>query len=103
VTALLAVALFLLGMHLSMRTIAALFRILDLWYTIGMAWPQVLRGLLVWGGGTMAIAALLPEGLRPFFLWGLVTFLGIFLGAYVIRFFILQAVAWRRAHSDPVR
>ena len=101
--ALLAVALFLLGMHLSMRTIAALYRILDLWYRIGTAWPQVLRGLLGWGGGTVAIAALLPGGLRPFFLWGLAAFLGVFLGAYVIRFFIIQAVAWRRAHSDPVR
>lgn len=100
---LLAVPLFLLGMHLSMRTIAALFRILDLWYTIGTAWPQVVRGLLGWGGGTIATAALLPERLRPAFLWGLATFLGFFLSAYVIRFFILQAVAWRRAHSDPVR
>jgi hypothetical protein len=99
VRALLAVPLFLLGMHLSMRTIAALFRILDLWYTIGTAWPQVVRGLLGWGGGTIAIAAVLPGHLRPAFLWGLATFLGVFLGAYVIRFFILQALAWRRAHS----
>jgi hypothetical protein len=103
VRTLLAVALFLLGMHLSMRTIAALFRILDLWYRIGTAWPQVLRGLLGWGGGTIVIAALLPGRLRAFFLSGLAAFLGVFLGAYVIRFFILQVVAWRRAHSDPVR
>ncbi len=84
-SAFVAVLLFALGVHLAIRTIAALYRILDLWYTIGTAYPQVLRGILGWGGATVAIAVLLPQGHRPAFLLGLVSFLGLYLSLYLIR------------------
>lgn len=73
------VLLFLLGAYLSMRVIAALYRVLDLWYTIRAAWPQVLRGLVVWVGGTSAVGAALPGELRVAFVWGAAAFAGFFL------------------------
>ena len=55
-------ALFLLGVYLSMRVLAALYRILDLWYTIGTAYPKVLQGILGWAGAAAAIAVLAATG-----------------------------------------
>ena len=73
-----AATLFLLGLYLSIRSIVALYRILDLWYTIRTAWPIVLRGLLVWLGGTAAIALALPPRLRAPFLWGALGYLAFY-------------------------
>lgn len=84
-TTLVAVATFALGVQLAIRTVAALYRIIDLWYTIGTEWLRVLWGILAWGGATAAIAALLPRTLRPAFLLGLLGFVGFYLSLYLIR------------------
>lgn len=81
---LLAVVLFGLGVHLALRTVAALYRIIDLWYAIKTAYPQVLRGVIGWGGATVAVAVLLPQAYRSAFLLGQVSFLGFHLSLHLI-------------------
>lgn len=68
-------AVFVLGMYLSVRVVAALYRIIDLWYTIGTAYPKVIRGIVGWVGLSIAIAALLGEHYRQAFAYGFVAFL----------------------------
>lgn len=97
--AVIAIALFLMGIHLSIRLIAALHRIIDLWYTIRSAWWKVCRGILEWGGGTVAIAALLPDRHRPAYLLGLAGYLLFYLGAFVLWHLIVPRMASRRAAS----
>lgn len=82
---LIEIALFALGVQLALRTVAALYRIVDLWYTIGTAYPQVLRGILGWGGATVVIALLLPDERRPACLVGVAAFVGFYLSLYVVR------------------
>ena len=83
-TLLISTTLFLLGVYLSMRVIAALYRILDLWYTIGTAYPKVVRGILGWAGATVAITVLVSDRHRPAFLWGLAAFVAFYLSLYVL-------------------
>ena len=67
-----------LGVYLGLRLIAALFRIVDLWYRIGTSWPLVARGLAGWGGATALAAALAGEASRPAFVWGLGAYAALF-------------------------
>jgi len=90
VKTLIAIALFALGVHLALRTVAALYRIIDLWYTIGTAYSRVLRGILGWGGATVAIALLLADEGRSAFLWGVWGFVGFYLSLYVVRYSFLR-------------
>ena len=76
---LIAITMFALGVYLSMRTIAAFHRIIDLWYTIKTAYLKATRGILGWGGTTVAIAALLTDRVSPAFYWGLAAYLGFYL------------------------
>jgi hypothetical protein len=82
--------LFLLGVYLSLRTIAALYRIVDLWYTIGTAYGKVIRGVVGWGGSTLAIALGLGGGERPAFLLGLSGFLAFYLALFALRHLALR-------------
>ena len=50
-----AAVVIVLGIHLCMRVLAALHRIVDLWYTIGTAWPRVARSLAGWTAVTLAV------------------------------------------------
>jgi hypothetical protein len=95
VRSLIAIALFLLGTYVSIRTIAALYRVIDLWYTIRTEYAKVLRGLLVWCGGTVAIAALLPDRHRPPFLWGLAVYLGFYLGGFFLWHLMVRVIVSR--------
>ncbi|HEX9581665.1 MAG TPA: hypothetical protein VF970_11230 [Gemmatimonadales bacterium] len=83
-------ALLLLGMHCALRTVAALYRVVDLWYTIGIAYPRVLRGIMGWAVTTVAIAVLLPERGRAFFLWGVAAFIPFYLTLYLLRYPLLR-------------
>lgn len=77
--------LFLLGLHFALRTVAALYRMIDLWYMIGTAYPRVLRGMLGWGGVALLTAMVLPDRLRAAFLWGYAGFVLFYLSLYLIR------------------
>ena len=81
-----AIALFAVGVHLSLRTIAALHRVVDLWYTIETAWPRVLRGLIAWAGAIAVAAVLLPPPLRRALLWGCAAYLAFYVSLAGLRY-----------------
>ena len=66
-----AVVSFSLGVYLSARAIAALYRVIDLWYALRREWLRVARGLFGWGSTTV-VAALLTD--RVAFLWGFASY-----------------------------
>ena len=74
--------LFIFGMCICVQLIAALYGIIDLWYTMRTAYPRVIRRILVWTLLCVAIAWLLGEDLRPAFLWGLVGYVGFYIFSF---------------------
>ncbi|HEY2941760.1 MAG TPA: hypothetical protein VGN09_04935 [Vicinamibacteria bacterium] len=78
-------ALFALGVWVSMRLLAALYRLIDLWYTIGTRWPGVAARIALWALVTTAIALGLAGPRRTAFLAGLIGFLAIYPCFYVMR------------------
>jgi hypothetical protein len=78
-------ALFALGVWLSMRLVAAVYRVIDLWYTIASRWLGVAVRIAVWGAATTAIALFLRGPHRTAFLAGLVSFLVFYPSLYALR------------------
>jgi len=99
---LISTALFSLGVYFSMRVIAALYRTLDLWYTIETAYAKVTRGILGWAGTTLAITMLVSNQYRPAFLWGFAAYLAFYLGLYVLRDLFLRK-GFQLSVLGPVR
>lgn len=66
-TMVLAASSFGLGLYLSMRSVAALYRVIDLRYALAREWLRIARGILGWVGAT-AIGAVLMD--HEAFLWG---------------------------------
>jgi hypothetical protein len=62
-----------LGVYLSIRVLAALYRIADLWYRIGTDWPRVAGRIAAWGGAALLIA-LAAGHRRAAFVWGFVSY-----------------------------
>ena len=81
-TVILDIVIFLFGMCICVQLMAALYGIIDLWYTIRTAYPTVIRRILVWTLLCVAIAWLLGNELRPAFLWGLVGYVGFYLFSF---------------------
>ena len=78
-------AAFVLGVYLSIRMIAALYAILDLWYRIGTDYPRVIRGVVGWAVTIAAVAWLLDATGRVAFASGLVAFLFFYLSLFLLR------------------
>ena len=76
------IAIFLFGMCICVQLMAALYGIIDLWYTIRTVYPTVIRRILVWTLLCVAIAWLLGDDLRPAFLWGLVGYVGFYIFSF---------------------
>ena len=91
-TLLFQIAAFALGVFLSIRMIASLYAIIDLWYAIGTAYPRVLRGILGWGAVILATGWLLERPYRMALAWGLLGFLVFYVSLYVIRYPVLRAL-----------
>lgn len=70
-TIVIKIIVFLFGMSICVQLVAALYGIIDLWYTFRTEYPKVIRRILIWSVLTIAIAWLLGNQLRPAFLWGL--------------------------------
>lgn len=68
-----AAALFAVGVFLSIRVLAALYRIKDLQYRMRTDWPRVAGGIAVWGGGALLAALVAGDG-RGAFVWGFATY-----------------------------
>ncbi len=81
-TIMIKIVVFILGIYLSMRMIAAFYGIIDLRYTMKTAYPKVIRSILVWGIITTCPAMLLGN-YRQAFLWGLVAYVFIYLLSYL--------------------
>ena len=88
-TIVIKILVFILGMYLSLRLIAALYGVIDLWYTIKTAYAKVIRGILGWGGITIAVAILLGSQWRGAFLWGIIAFLLFYLINFTLNRIIL--------------
>jgi hypothetical protein len=76
------IIVFLFGMIICVQLIAALYGIIDLWYTFRTEYAKVIRRILIWSVLTIAIAWLLGNQLRPAFLWGLVGYFVFYPAAY---------------------
>ena len=78
-TVIIGTLLFIFGMCLCVQLMAALYGIIDLWYTIRTVYPTVIRRILVWTTLCIAVAWLLGDNLRPSFLWGLIGYVGFYI------------------------
>jgi hypothetical protein len=94
------IAAFALGVYLSIRMIAALYAILDLWYRIGTEYPRVIRGLVGWAATIAVIAWLLDATGRVAFASGLVAFLFFYLSLFGLRHLLVFAL---RPRTDEAR
>lgn len=81
-TVIFKIIVFILGMYLSMRMIAALYGIIDLWYTIRTAYTRVIRDILIWGIITSCLILLLGQ-YRNAFLYGIGIYILFHLFSYV--------------------
>lgn len=88
-------AAFALGVFVSIRIIAALYGILDLWCTIRTAWAGVLGRILGWGGWAAALLFWLTNAYRTAFASGLQAFLLFYLGLYAVRNLAVGVLRWR--------
>ena len=86
------IAAFVLGVYLSIRMIAALYQVLDLWYRIGTDYPRVIRGVVGWGGAIAASAWLLDAPFRLAFAAGLAAFLVFYLSLFQLRYLLIFAL-----------
>ena len=81
-TILLKIISFLFGMCICVQFVAALYGIIDLWYTMRTAYPMVIRRILAWSLICMAIAWLLRDDLRPAFFLGGVGYVGFYIFSF---------------------
>lgn len=88
-------AAFFLGVYLSIRVLAALHAVRDLWYARRRTWPRMARGLVVWGGITAAAVWWLAPPYRAAFVWGLAGYAAFYLALFPLRDIGLRALARR--------
>lgn len=94
------VAAVLFGVYLSIRGLAALYAVLDLWYAVRRTWPRKVRGLVGWGGITAATWWLLAPPYRTGFVYGLAEFVLFYLALFPLRDIGLRALARRSAGTS---
>lgn len=75
---------FIAGLLLGIRLLAALYGPIDLWYTIRTAWPVVLRRIVGWTGLTVVVLLLLGGEWRQVFLAGMATHLLVHVGSWLL-------------------
>ncbi len=92
---LIKIMVFIAGILLSMRLVAALYRIIDLWYAIATEFPGVIGRILFWGAPTIALAVLLT-GSRVAFLWGLAAFPIFYLLSHGLVNFLFRLLLMRK-------
>lgn len=83
-------AFFLGGAYLGMRTLAALYRALDLAYALRREYPRVLRGIVGWGGPSAVVVAFADAPERRAFLCGFLAFLLFYLSLFGLRHLVLR-------------
>ena len=88
-------AAFLLGAYLAIRVLAALYAVLDLWYSRRRTWPRMVRGLVVWGGVTAVAIGRLTPPYRTALACGLGGYVVLYLALFPLRDIGLRALARR--------
>ena len=82
---LLIALIFVAGILLGIRLLAALYAPIDLWYSIRTAWPVAARRVVGWSATTAAALLLLPAGgLRGALAAGMVLSLLMHVGAWLL-------------------
>ena len=81
-----------LGVYLSIRMIAALYQVIDLWYRIGTDNLRVARSVVGWAAVIAAVASLLDSVGRAAFVSGLVGFLVFYLSLFGLRHVLIAAL-----------
>lgn len=99
-TALGHLAVFALGVYLSIRMIAALYHVVDLWYRIGADYPRVVRGILGWAVTISAVSWLLDATARVALAAGLVAFLLFYLSLFGLRHLVIAALRQPPEHAS---
>jgi hypothetical protein len=89
----------LFGVYLSIRGLAALYAVLDLWYAVRRTWPRMVRGLVTWGGITAVAVWRLAPPYRTGFLFGLAGYVLFYLALFPLRDIGLRALARRPART----
>ena len=89
---------FILGIYMAMRMIAAIYGIIDYWYTIKTAYLKVFQRIIGWGMIT-AVLILLFSQYRKAFLWGMATY-GIF---YLFSFLSLRIPLIKEVKSTGIK
>ena len=89
-----------IGVYFAIRVLAALYRIVDLWYRIGTDWPHVLLGIIGWGGAALGVALLAGGEGRAAFLGGLAGYAVLHVALYVAtRGYVRARLRARRRES----
>jgi hypothetical protein len=81
-TIIIQIIVFLLGMGICVQWVAALYGIIDLWYTFGTEYPKVIRRILIWSAVPAAIALLLGDPYITAFLLGFAAYVVFYPIAY---------------------
>jgi hypothetical protein len=100
---LLQAASFTIGVYLCIRVLAALYRVIDLWFTIRTAYGRVIGGVLGWGGAAMALVWALHDPYRTAREWGFVGYFLFYLSLFVVRyplFGLLRRAARQRQRRE---
>lgn len=88
----------LAGIYLSMRCVAALYRVVDLGYAFGREKWRIARGLAGWGGATLLLFTLLPAPFERVFAISLLAYASLYVALWsVIR--VLLTLRWRRVRQ----
>ena len=93
---LIKIIIFFLGMGLAVQVAAAFYRILDFWETIDTAYPKVMKGILGWGGLSALIALILGTQWRMAFLWGMFSYIPL----YLLNYTVIQAIIRHKSRPD---
>ena len=88
--------IFLIGIHLTMQLIAALYRIIDLWYRIEDFLLPIARSILLYTLSILFIWWQLEERNEDTFLWGCIFFLCFHIGGFWIAQAIFKIKWWRQ-------
>ena len=97
--ALMITMVFVAGMLLGIRVLAALYAPIDLWYTIRTAWPVALRRTAGWSATTAAAVLLLPAGSPR---WALLAGMALSLLAHVGTWFLVIRIFSGKPGPSPV-
>ncbi len=80
------VLLFLVGIHFMMMLLAAIYRLVDLWYCIGKYWMGIVFRLALIAALNYALLTFLSQDNREAFLWGQ----GSYLVFHIVIFWLAQ-------------